>query len=420
MLKERLPPRTAAVSLIVAILIVLIVILVFSRRFFFVPKILMLLLILLAVSAIGRVRLFIQDWFIFIGFIYLFDSLRGAVYIAICRFGLPVHTLYVIRAEQFLFGGIPSVILQNLFLHPVSGQEFGGFEKFITVAYGTHFVAFILIGFIIWLHKPREFRFFKVSFYLVIFLGLLGYFAIPTVPPWMASSVFGLLPRLIRFNAIIFNVAIPDITSGFDTNPIAAMPSLHAAFPFLCALILWRIYRWKAWPFYIYACIVLFAIIYTGDHYFVDLLAGIILGVFCYSAGRFLTRRECETEGAALVDNAGSGAGSKKLVRTVVVSLLTMAIGIAIGSYNRNQFLSHPASYNLYMPRYIDFFRDNDEWRASYPVQYYLASHYFLKRDFNRSLEHFKKCLELSRSPEQRSRAEHAIARLNELLGKKD
>jgi membrane-associated phospholipid phosphatase len=420
MLKERLPPRTVAVSLIIAFLIVLIVILILSRRFLFVPKILMLLLILLAVSAIGRVRLFLQDWFIFIGFIYLFDSLRGAIYIAICRFGLPVHTLYVIRAEQFLFGGIPSVILQNLFLHPVSGKEFGWFEKFVTVAYGTHFVAFILIGFIIWLHRPREFRFFKVSFYLVIFLGLLGYFAIPTVPPWMASSVFGLLPRLIRFNAIIFNVAIPDITSGFDTNPIAAMPSLHAAFPFLCALILWRIYRWKAWPFYVYACTVLFAIIYTGDHYFVDLLAGIILGVFCYNAGRFLTRRESETQGPSLVDNTSSGAGSKKLVRTLVVSLLTMAIGIAIGSYNRYQFLNHPDAYNLYMPRYIDFFRDIDESRTSYPVQYYLASHYFLKRDFDMSLEHFNICLELSRSPEQRSRAEQGIARLKELLGKKD
>jgi membrane-associated phospholipid phosphatase len=418
MIKETFSLRRSPVLLISAFLAVIILILMLSRQFFFVPKILMLLLILLAVSVMGRVRPFLRDWFAFIGFIYLFDSLRGAIYIAICRLGLPVHTLYVIKAEQSLFGGIPSVVLQNLFLHPVSGKEFGWFEKFITVAYGTHFVAFILVGFFIWLHKSRDFRFFKMSFYLAIFLGLLGYFAIPTVPPWMASTVFGLLPRLIRFNAVIFNMAIPDITSGFDTNPIAAMPSLHAAFPFLCALILWRIYRWKAWPFYVYACIVLFAILYTGDHYFVDLLAGIILGVFCYSAARFLTRRENETEGASLVDNGSSGAGQKKLVRTVVVSLLILAIGIAIGSYNRRQFLSHPTSYNLYMPRYVDFFRDDDEFKTSYPIQYYLASHYFLKRDFNRSLDHFKKCLELSRTPQERSRAEHGVARLEELIGK--
>jgi len=409
MLKERLPPRTSAVFLIVAFLTVLILILILSRRFFFVPKILMLLLVLLAVSAIGKVRLFLQDWFVFISFIYLFDSFRGAIYIAICRLGLPVHTLCVIRAEQFLFGGIPSVMLQNLFLQPVSGNEFGWFEKFITVTYGTHFVAFILVGFIIWLHKPREFRFFKASFYLVIFLGLLGYFAIPTVPPWMASSVFGLLPRLIRFNAIIFNMAIPDITSGFDTNPIAAMPSLHAAFPFLCALILWRVYRWKTWPFCLYMLLVLFAIVYTGDHYVVDVLAGIILGFLCYGAAVFLTRKDTQPESVFSGEKAGDAVAAKKMIRSIVVGLLILIAGIAIGSSNRSQFLRNPAAYNLYVPCYNDFFRHEEDFATNFQVQYYLGSHHFLKRDFDRAISYFEKCLVIARNEGEKQRAETGI-----------
>src|SRR4030042_2958832 len=116
MLKERFSPRRSPVLLVVAFLAVLILILVLSKRFFFVPKILIILLVILAVTALGKFKIFIQDWFVFIGFIYLFDSFRGSIFIATCRLGPPVHTLYVVKIAQFLFGGIPPVMLQNLLL----------------------------------------------------------------------------------------------------------------------------------------------------------------------------------------------------------------------------------------------------------------------------------------------------------------
>jgi membrane-associated phospholipid phosphatase len=409
MLRERFSPRSSPVLLIVAFLAVLILVLILSKRFFFVPKILIILLVILAVAAMGKVRLFLQDWFVFIGFIYLFDSLRGAIYIAICRLGLPVHTLYVIRIEQLLFGGIPSVMLQDAFLRPHPTSGFGWFEKLITVAHGSHFVAFLLVGFVIWLYRPRYFRFFKVSFYLAIFLGLFGYFAVPTVPPWMASRVFGLLPRIIRFNTIIYNMAIPDISSGFDTNPIAAMPSLHAAFPFLCALILWGIYRWKAWPFYLYAFLMLFAITYTGDHYITDVLAGILLGLFCYGVALLLTRKDAEAGDPMPAGEAYRRAASGKLLRAMAIGLVIMIAGIAIGSYNREQFLGNPAAYNLYIPCYDDFFRHEEDFRGNFSVQYYLASHHFLKQDFDRAIFYFERCLTIARNEAEKQRAETGI-----------
>jgi membrane-associated phospholipid phosphatase len=409
MIKEMFSLRRSPVLLISAFLAVLILILILSGRFFFVPKILMILLVVLAVTAMGKVRIFLQDWFVFLGFIYLFDSFRGSIYIATCRLGLPVHTLYVIRIEQFLFGGIPSIMLQNALLRPHPTSGFGWFEKLITVAHGSHFVAFLLVGFIIWQSRPRHFRFFKVSFYLATFLGLFGYLAVPTVPPWMASTVFGLLPRIIRFNTIIYNMAIPDISSGFDTNPIAAMPSLHAAFPFLCALILWRIYRWKAWPFYLYAVLMVFAIVYTGDHYVTDVLAGIILGIFCYGAALLLTKKDAGEESTVPAGDTGRGFASKKLLRALVVGLVIIIAGIAIGSYNREQFLGNPAAYNLYVPRYRDFFRHEEDFRGNFQVQYYLASHHFLKQDFDRAISYFERCLAMARNEAEKQRAETGI-----------
>jgi hypothetical protein len=273
-----------------------------------------------------------------------------------------------------------------------------------------------MVGFIIWLYRPRFFRFFKVSFYLVIFLGLFGYFAVPTVPPWMASTVFGLLPRITRFNAIIYNMAIPDISSGFDTNPIAAMPSLHAAFPFLCALILWRVYRSKAWPFYLYALLMQFAIIYTGDHYVADVLAGFILAGFCYWAALVLTRKGVPEESSQPAEKPEAAAAIPgKLVRALVIGLLILLAGIVIGSYNRDQFLHNPAAYNLYMPRYADFFRREADFAGNFQVQYYLASHHFLKRDFDRATAYFEKCLAIARNEAERQRAENGIKMSREL-----
>src|SRR4030042_7135610 len=100
MLKERFSPRRSPVLLVVAFLAVRILILILSKRFFFVPKTLIILLVILAVTAIGKVKLFLQDWFVFIGFIYLFDSFRGSIYIATCRRGPPGHTLFVLTIGQ--------------------------------------------------------------------------------------------------------------------------------------------------------------------------------------------------------------------------------------------------------------------------------------------------------------------------------
>jgi membrane-associated phospholipid phosphatase len=420
MLKERLSPRASPVLLVAALLAVLILALVLTKRFFFVPKILIILLVIIAVGVMGKVRIFLQDWFVFIGFVYLFDSFRGSIYIATCRFGLPVHTLYVIKVEQFLFGGIPSVMLQDLFLRSSPESGFGWFEKFVTAAHGSHFVAFLLVGFIIWLYQRRFFPFFKVSFYLAIFLGLLGYFAVPTVPPWMASNVFGLLPRIVRFNAVIYNLAIPDISSGFDTNPIAAMPSLHAAFPFLCALILWRVYRFRAWPFYLYALLMQFVIVYTGDHYVTDVLAGWVLGLLCYGAAWFLTKKDAREEAAPPPGQAEPGVVPKKLAVALAAGLLILAAGIGIGSYNRDQFQRNAAAYGLYAPRYLDFFRHEADFASNFRVQYYLGSHHFLKRDFGRAISYFEKCRGIARNETERQRAETGLKLSREAQGHQD
>jgi len=410
-----------ALWMVLASLAAILALFVLFQRFLFLPKILMAGLIFLAAALAGRIRPLVRDWFVFMAFIYLFDSLRGTIYILTCKFQLPAYALYVLNIEKTLFGGVPSAALQNALLQPDPLGNFTWLEKTLTVCYGSHFIAFLFVGFLIWLTRPKAFSLYKMSFYPLIFVGELVYALAPTVPPWMASSQFGLIPPLTRFNAILFNFAIPDLTSGFDTNPIAAMPSLHAGFPILCCLLLWGLYRWKAAPFYIYTLAVLFAIVYSGDHYVTDVLAGLALAVACY----VLARRAWKKRGAlsgSVDDGADSGCsfGGAALKKCVLAGLGVFLAGIVIGGLNKTQFVMSANSYNLDVPRYVDFFKNEDRYRESYSVQLYFGNHYLAKHDPKTALRYFETSLALARNPMEKKEVQMRISFCRQILGLKN
>jgi hypothetical protein len=205
------------ISFVVLSLILGTGLLLLLHRFSFFPKILIFALIVLSILFFGKFRVFVRDWSIFIALAYFFDSLRGAIFLLICKFHFPVYTLYAINLETSLFGKIPSVFLQNRLLSSTNPADFTWLEKAATIVYGSHFVAFIFIGFLIWLYKPGWFKLYKTSFYLAMGIGLLCYLLVPTVPPWMAANQFKLLSPITHFNLILFNFVIPNLSNGLVT-----------------------------------------------------------------------------------------------------------------------------------------------------------------------------------------------------------
>ena len=373
-------------------------------------KVLMVLWIILAAALLGRLRLLVTDWLVFMAFLFLFDSLRGTIYVLTCRLQLPVHALYVLKFERALFGEVPSVSLQNLLLRTGPAGPFSWLEKTLSVFYGSHFVAFLFVGLLIWIYRPGALARYKKSFYLLVSLGTLFYAIAPTVPPWMASGKFGLLPPLIRFNRLLFDSAIPVLTGGFDLNPVSAMPSLHAGFPVLCCLILWGLCRWKALPFYLYALTVLFTVVYTGDHYVTDVLAGLVLAVFCYlAAARFPGGRESPppegprpSEGGALLKGS--------LIRPVLTGLLIFLAGAGAGWVNRALVTPGVDFFDTDVPRYADFLGSEDRYRDSFSVQLYFGNHYLAWKDQKQALGFFERSRELARTAEESREARAKIA----------
>ncbi|MGB8952666.1 MAG: phosphatase PAP2 family protein [Candidatus Aminicenantales bacterium] len=398
-LKEKLSFKRYPVTYTSLSFLFFILIFLLFNRLFFAPKILLLCAIILVAVFLGKLKVVMKDWFIFLAFIYLFDSLRGTIYALTCDFSLPVHTLYVIRLENFLFGKIPSVVLQHALLKNAAALDFGWPEKFLTAVHGTHFIAFLLVGLTIWLQKQKYFGAFKSAFYWITGLGVLGYFIVPTVPPWMASRLFGVLPEIYRFNIHIYNMSIPDLTSGFNTNPISAMPSLHAAFPILACLVLWRLYRWKATPFILYTLLMLFTIVYTGDHYIVDILAGGILAVICYFIGFRRTYLRITKESENPCAPGKNRAGFLWKNKHLLIGALLLAVGIPLGTFNKHKFDNDPDAYDYKSaPRYIDFFNHEEDYRQNYLVQLYFGDFHLTKKHYDQALIYLNRAVALSRN----------------------
>ncbi len=336
MTRERNYTKWGPFFFIALFLFILVTLFYFFQRFVFIPKILIFVLIILSSAFIGKFQSLIKDWFVFIAFVYLFDSLRGTIYILTCKLSLPVYTLYVIKIEKFLFNEIPSVLLQNWLLSPNAPNEFSWLEKLLTVIHGSHFVAFLLVGFLIWLNKSNHFKLYKMSFYFLMVSGLFFYLIVPTVPPWLASTQFNLFPPLTHFNVVMFNIIIPDICNGFDTNPVAAMPSLHSAFPILCSLLLWPLFRWKAVPFFLYTLLVLFTIVYSGDHYVTDILGGLILAIACYVIAKKILKRSNHNK--SITEKPTSETSSLK--RSITIGLIIFFVGISIGRIGSSEYIN--------------------------------------------------------------------------------
>jgi membrane-associated phospholipid phosphatase len=71
------------------------------------------------------------------------------------------------------------------------------------------------------------------------------------------------------------------------SNPVAAMPSLHAGAALLVALFLWQsVSRAARAALLVYALAMAVALVYTGEHYVVDVLAGWALAVLAVLVAR--------------------------------------------------------------------------------------------------------------------------------------
>jgi membrane-associated phospholipid phosphatase len=143
---------------------------------------------------------------------------------------------------------------------------------------------FTVIGLaLLWVYLRRHegFSRFRNTILLANIVGLVGFWLMPTAPPWMFPDK-GFVAGVNHSSALLQSFG----------NSYAAMPSLHAAdalivgwFLVVNSRTLWAKALWALWPLWVWFCVVA-----TANHYLLDVFAGIFVAVLALVATGWLAR----------------------------------------------------------------------------------------------------------------------------------
>jgi hypothetical protein len=194
-----------------------------------------------------------------------------------------VRVHYPIAADRVLGLGRPlSVRLQRRFSNP---RRFSRAEKVLVWAHWVwFFVPHGTVAYVFVFHRERLERT-AILTYAVFDVGALFYWLIPTAPPWYAAER-GLLddgrtPRvrrmMIEYGEQFWKDRWTSLYDALAGNPLAAMPSLHFATSVNAAHLLTEVGPVEGAVGWTYALTLGVALVYLGEHYVVDLLAGLAL-----------------------------------------------------------------------------------------------------------------------------------------------
>lgn len=135
----------------------------------------------------------------------------------------------------------------------------------------AHFV--VTLGLLGWLWWKRAdiYRPLRTALVLMNVLGLAVFWLYPVAPPRMLAG----------FSDVVANTsAFASFHSGSlaqAANQYAAMPSLHMAWAAWCSLVMWQLSSrlWVRVVAVLYPCLTCVAVLSTGNHYLLNVIAGL-------------------------------------------------------------------------------------------------------------------------------------------------
>jgi membrane-associated phospholipid phosphatase len=266
----------------------------------------LLLLMLIGALVLGRARLFLADWVPFLLLFLSYEYLRGLG----GKLGMPIHDVTALE-RLISFGHVPTVDLQQAFYHAgqVSWYDIAG-----TMFYFLHFAFPLGLGYLFWIVDRRTFLRFSRALIAMSFAAFAFYLLLPVAPPWKAvPGVMKIIDHTLPSFTDIPGIPVPaTIYHWLTPNQYAAMPSLHAAFPFLGALFALRLWGRRAWPALLYTAFVWLSIVYLGEHYIVDIIGGVIFAFAAFFGEDWFTqfwqRRRLRQDESELATSARSSS----------------------------------------------------------------------------------------------------------------
>jgi membrane-associated phospholipid phosphatase len=222
-----------------------------------------------------------RDWWLIFAGLILYLYSRG---MSDNLLPVSVHWTFPIRFDEWLGRGeIPTARLQDAWCAApcTSSTDPRWYDAVLTTVYFSHFVTGLTIAVVLWL-RNREAWIPWMRRYLVInFAALVIYIVYPMAPPWLASKEGYIpehIPRLTGRGWDDLGLGGFHILLAKVGNPVAAMPSLHGGLAMLVAIYAISRLRspWR-WLLVAYPLLMGVALVYAGEHYVIDILAGWLL-----------------------------------------------------------------------------------------------------------------------------------------------
>src|SRR3989304_390428 len=179
-------------------------------------------------------------------------------------------------------GHLPTEVLQDRFYQ--AGQV-RWYDIGATIMYFLHFPLPLVAAFFLWLKDKSQYYRFIVALLALSFAGFVTFLLFPAAPPWYAANE-GLISVTkitdLAVDHLEWNWNLSYYYSHLNPNQVAAIPSLHAAYPALVLLALRRYNRKLFWWLLPYPLLVWLSIVYLGEHYAIDVIAGVIYAAAAY------------------------------------------------------------------------------------------------------------------------------------------
>jgi PAP2 superfamily len=199
------------------------------------------------------------------------------------RLAARVHIDYPIAIDRVLgLGATPTERLQRAFAAP------GSINRFERVLAWCHWGWFLVphasVAYVL-ARDPDRFPSAAARMYAVFDIGAVFYWSIPTAPPWWAAERGRMEDRdaarvrrmMIEYGEEFWGDRWEALYDVFGGNPLAAMPSLHFATSLMAAHLLSEVGPVAGAVGWSYAGLLGLALVYLGEHYAIDLIAGAAL-----------------------------------------------------------------------------------------------------------------------------------------------
>lgn len=228
-------------------------------------------------------------WFGYVAGIFVYTLLRAYADETV----IPTQTRYVIELDELLPGRSPVRWLQEYRLD----RNFPNWVDYFAIAVHWSFFITPHAGAVwVFFYRRAAFPAYAALLVITMWLGLVLFFLVPTTPPWLAAQQ-GELEGVTRVmdSTIRETIGGPDgsFPGGAETyddfykalgepNSVAAMPSIHMGVT--VAMLLWAMRYAKRfrWPLAVYCVLMALSLVYLGEHYVADEVAGVAVALVAW------------------------------------------------------------------------------------------------------------------------------------------